>query len=201
MTRIIGGVLGSLRLKGPAKATRPTSDRVKESIFSILESRGAIQDALVLDLFAGTGALGLEAASRGARSVTLVEKDASAAKVCEDNLRLVLEGLSRAGLPCDLKVVRSDVNSYLRKSEPMDLVFFDPPYGIADSEILESLKLLCLSEDGVVVVERSSKVQLSSPIGFSLDQERAYGDTKVFFFVRDAAQYGLRRPAVGDQFG
>ena len=188
MTRIIGGVLGSLRLKGPAKATRPTSDRVKESIFSILESRGAIQDARVLDLFAGTGALGLEAASRGAKSATLVEKDAAASIVCDDNISLVMEGLSKSGLTCDVKIVRSDAKTYLKRNELMDLVFIDPPYETSDKEVLASLQDVCLSQDGVLVVERSAKVQLPSPKGFFLDQEKIYGDTKVFFFVRDGVQ-------------
>ena len=188
MTRIIGGVLGSLRLKGPAKATRPTSDRVKESIFSILESRGAIQDARVLDLFAGTGALGLEAASRGARAVTLVEKDESALKVCANNLRLVMEGFSKSGTSCDVELVRSDAENFLKKNELMDLVFVDPPYELAEAQVLAALERICVSEDGVVVVERSAKAQLSRPKGFLLDQERAYGDTKVFFLVRDDAR-------------
>ena len=188
MTRIIGGVLGSLRLKGPAKATRPTSDRVKESVFSILESRGAIQDARVLDLFAGTGALGLEAASRGARSVTLVERDPAAAKVCEDNISLVMEGLSKSSLTCDVNVVRSDAKTYLKRNELMDLVFIDPPYETADKEVMASLEDICLSHDGVVIVERSAKIPLPSPTGFLLDQEKTYGDTKVFFFVRDGVQ-------------
>ena len=188
MTRIIGGVLGSLRLKGPAKATRPTSDRVKESIFSILESRGAIQDARVLDLFAGTGALGLEAASRGARSVTLVERDPAAAKVCEDNVSLVMEGFSKSGTSCDVELVRSDAKTFLKKNKLMDLVFVDPPYELAEAEVVASLESICVSEDGVVVVERSAKAQFSRPKGFLLDQERAYGDTQVFFFVKDGAR-------------
>ena len=188
MTRIIGGFLGSLRLKGPAKATRPTSDRVKESIFSILESRGAIQDARVLDLFAGTGALGLEAASRGAKSATLVEKDAAASKVCEDNISLVMEGLCKSGLTCDVKIVRSDAKNYLKRNELMDLVFIDPPYETSDKDVLASLEDICLSQDGVLVLERSAKVRLPSPTGLLLDQEKTYGDTKVFFFIRDGAR-------------
>ena len=187
MTRIIGGVLGSLRLKGPAKATRPTSDRVKESIFSILESRGAIQDARVLDLFAGTGALGLEAASRGARSVTLVEKDPAAAKVCEANLKQVAEGLSKSGLKSDVKLVRTDARSYLKKSEPIDLAFIDPPYEMANSEILSLLQNLSLSGKGIVVLERPGKEKTPTHEGFFLKQEKPYGDTKVFFLVRDDA--------------
>ena len=188
MTRIIGGVLGSLRLKGPAKSTRPTSDRVKESVFSILEARGAIQDARVLDLFAGTGALGLEAASRGARSVTLVEKDSAAARVCEDNIGLVMKGLSKSGLTCDVRLVRSDAKSYLKRHEPVDLVFIDPPYEMAHNEILNLLQHLTLSDLAIVALERPGKEEAPNPEGFLLKQEKSYGDTKVFFLARDSAR-------------
>ena len=188
MTRIIGGVLGSLRLKGPAKATRPTSDRVKESVFSILESRGAIQDARVLDLFAGTGALGLEAASRGARSVTLVEKNAAAAKVCDENLKQVTEGLSKSGLNSDVRLVRGDAKSYLKKSEPIDLVFVDPPYGMGRKEILDLLGMLSLRDPGIVVLERPGKEETPTNPYFLLEKENSYGDTKVFFLIRDDAR-------------
>jgi 16S rRNA (guanine966-N2)-methyltransferase len=188
VTRIIGGVLGSLRLKGPAKATRPTSDRVKESIFSILESRGVIKDARVLDLFAGTGALGLEAASRGAKSVILVEKDLAAAKVCDENLRQVTEGLTKSGLKSDLRLLRIDAKSYLKTSEPVDLVFIDPPYEMAYNEILNVLQNLTLGDDGNVVLERSVREEAPTLEGFFVDQEKSYGDTKVFFLVKGDAQ-------------
>ena len=188
MTRIIGGVLGSLRLKGPAKATRPTSDRVKESIFSILESRGAIEDARVLDLFAGTGALGLEAASRGAKSVILVEKDPAAAKVCEENLNQIAEGLAKSGLKSDVRLVRSDAKSYLKKMEPVDLVFVDPPYEMTQNEILPLLGNLNLSDSGILVLERSGKDEALTLQSFFLEQERSYGDTKVFFLAKDDAR-------------
>ena len=188
MTRIIGGVLGSLRLKGPAKATRPTSDRVKESVFSILESRRAIQDARVLDLFAGTGALGLEAASRGARSVILVEKDPVAAKVCGENLMQVAEGLAKSGLKSHVRLVRSDAKSYLKKKELFDLVFIDPPYEMAQIQIHSLVGELNLSDLGVVVLERSGQEEAPVIEGFILEQEKSYGDTSVFFLARDGAR-------------
>ena len=188
MTRIIGGALGSLRLKGPAKATRPTSDRVKESIFSILESRGAIQDARVLDLFAGTGALGLEAASRGARLVTLVERDPAAATVCQENLKKVTEGLAKSGLKSDVRLLRADAKSYLKKNEPADLVFIDPPYELTHNHILNLLGSLNLSEQGIVVLERSGKEEATTYPDFFLEKENSYGDTKAFFLAKDGAQ-------------
>jgi len=188
VTRIIGGVLGSLRLKGPAKATRPTSDRVKESIFSILESRGAIQDARVLDLFAGTGALGLEAASRGAGSVTLVERDPAAAKVCEENVQQVRDGLSKSRLKSDVRLVRSDAKTYLKKRVLVDLVFMDPPYEMAQNKVLSLLGELNLSDPGIVVLERPGKEETPIHPDFLLEKENSYGDTKVFFLVRDDAR-------------
>jgi 16S rRNA (guanine966-N2)-methyltransferase len=188
VTRIIGGVLGSLKLKGPAKVTRPTSDRVKESVFSILEARGAIQNARVLDLFAGTGALGLEAASRGAASVTLVERDPAAAKVCEENLTQVVNGLSKSGFDCDVRLVRSDAKSYLKKDQQADLVFVDPPYAMAHSEILNLLQNLNLSGTGIVVLERPEKEIASAYEAFLIKQEKSYGDTKVVFLARDGAR-------------
>jgi 16S rRNA (guanine966-N2)-methyltransferase len=188
VTRIIGGVIGSLKLKGPAKATRPTSDRVKESVFSILESRGAIQDARVLDLFAGTGALGLEAASRGAKSVTLVERDPAAAKVCEENVKQVTDGLSKSGLHCDLRLFRIDAKSQLKKNEPFDLVFLDPPYDLARNEILSVLEKLNVSESGIVVVERPGNEVAAMHPNFSLQKEKLFGDTKVSFLARGGAR-------------
>jgi 16S rRNA (guanine966-N2)-methyltransferase len=92
MTRIIAGAAGSLRLKAPDKVSRPTSDRVREAIFSRLESLMDMEGAAVLDLFAGTGALGLEAASRGARSVWLVENHPGAASVVKANIQSVAKG-------------------------------------------------------------------------------------------------------------
>jgi 16S rRNA (guanine966-N2)-methyltransferase len=89
VTRIIAGFAGSLTLKVPSSGTRPTSDRVREAIFSALTARGALDDARVLDLYAGSGALGLEAASRGASAVTLVEKSPVAAQICRINAALV----------------------------------------------------------------------------------------------------------------
>jgi 16S rRNA (guanine966-N2)-methyltransferase len=136
VTRIISGAAGSLRLKGPAKATRPTSDRVKESVFAKLESMGAIADARVLDLYAGTGALGLEAASRGATSVTLVEKDPAAAAVCAENLKAIQSSFQRQGFACELKLEKLDAKNFSSKSRPgFDLVFIDPPYDLANQAV------------------------------------------------------------------
>ena len=189
MTRIISGAAGSLRLKGPAKATRPTSDRVKESVFAKLESMGVIADARVLDLFAGTGALGLEAASRGAASVTLVEKDSSAALVCSENLKALQASLQKQGYKCELKLEKQDVKSFVSKAKAgFDLVFIDPPYDLAN----QALELLLgeiksfINADSIVVVERDSRsTDLLLPKALSLESRKSYGDTAVFFLVAE----------------
>ncbi len=187
MTRIISGVAGSLRLKGPAKATRPTSDRVKESVFAKLESMDVVADARVLDLFAGTGALGLEAASRGARSVTLVEKDSAAAAVCGENLRALRTSLEKQGYLCELKLEKQDVKSFIAKSKTgFDLVFIDPPYefsNLAMQALLTELKRV-LERNSTVFVERDSRSELLKlPEGLIFESRKNYGDTSVFFLT------------------
>ena len=187
MTRIISGAAGSLRLKGPAKATRPTSDRVKESVFAKLDSMGVIADARVLDLFAGTGALGLEAASRRAASVTLVEKDSAAAAVCSENLKALQASLQKQGYHCDLKLEKQDVKSFVAKATAgFDLVFIDPPYDLANQAVEQLLGDLVssLNADSMVVVERDSRSpELSLPEGLNLESRKNYGDTSVFFLA------------------
>ena len=187
VTRIISGAAGSLRLQGPAKTTRPTSDRVKESVFAKLESMGAIADARVLDLYAGTGALGLEAASRGAASVTLVEKDPAAAAVCAENLKAIGSSFQKQGFECELKLEKLDAKSFVSKSKSgFDLVFIDPPYELANQavELLLADLASSLNTESVVVVERDSRSEeLTLPQGLNLESRKNYGDTSVFFLV------------------
>ena len=187
MTRIISGAAGSLTLKGPAKATRPTSDRVKESVFAKLESMGAIEDARVLDLYAGTGALGLEAASRGAASVTLVEKDSAAAAVCAENLKVIEASFQKQGFVCEFKLERLDAKNFASKSKSgFDLVFIDPPYELANQavELLLVELMASLNAESVVVVERDSRSEeLTLPQGLDLESRKNYGDTSVFFLT------------------
>jgi 16S rRNA (guanine966-N2)-methyltransferase len=127
MTRIIGGYAGSLRLASPAKSTRPTSDRIRESIFSRLEARDKLTGAVVLDLYAGTGALALEAISRGAVAALLVERDGKAAAVCIQNAALIQKSLAKQDIEVETKVVNKAVASYLASStHEFDLVFHRP---------------------------------------------------------------------------
>ena len=183
MTRIIGGVAGSLTISTPSGATRPTSDRVREAWFSILESRSMIEGAHVLDLFAGSGALGLEAASRGAASVVFVESHAPAARVIRSNIESLRNALSPT---TSLTVVTSPVASYLQATHtPLcDLAFLDPPYDVdtATMDTLLGALLPQMAEGGLVMIERSSRSQPPSwPVEFDPEKPRKYGETTLYF--------------------
>lgn len=188
MTRIIGGIAGSLKLASPAKSTRPTSDRIRESIFSRLESRGAIEEARVLDLYAGTGALALEALSRGAKSAVLVEKDGKANAVCIQNGNLIQKSLEKQGVEVLIKHANKSVTSFLGSdSGEYDLVFIDPPYEVTNEQVQAELEYLLprLSRDSVIVVERSSRSgELQIPAGFEYEETKNYGDTDVIWLTR-----------------
>ncbi|WP_350349628.1 RsmD family RNA methyltransferase [Agromyces sp. G08B096] len=197
MTRIIAGFAGSLSLQVPRSGTRPTSDRVREAIFSALESRDAVDGARVLDLYAGSGALGLEAASRGAAEVVLVERAKPAADVCRRNADALLR-TARAGRPRSggsapavprIRVAAQSVSTYLEHaSDSVDLVFIDPPYELGEAELGRELAALAplLAEDAVVVVERSSRSpEPSWPVGIAPERRRDYGETTLWWASAD----------------
>ena len=191
MTRIIGGIAGSRQLTSPAKVTRPTSDRIRESIFNRLASRDRLDGARVLDLYAGTGALALEAISRGAASAILVEKDGKAAAVCNKNAQLIQKALEKEGFFDSItKVVHKAVSSFLSTDTgEYDLVFIDPPYEISNAEVIENLEALIpeLAKNAIVMVERSSRSEtLAIPAGLELDEEKSYGDTIVYWLVKES---------------
>lgn len=176
MTRIIAGAARGRRLKVPAAVTRPTSDRVREAVFSALESAFDLLDAQVLDLFAGSGALGLEALSRGAARVVLVDRGAEPARVMAQNIRGV-------GLP-GAQAVRSSVEQFLRGDpQGFDLVLMDPPYESTTAQVesvLAGLTRGWLNPAAVVVVERSSKGgEVRWPPGFGHNWDRRFGDTRI----------------------
>jgi 16S rRNA (guanine966-N2)-methyltransferase len=185
MTRIIAGVAGSLKLTSPAKSTRPTSDRIRESIFSKLEARDLLEGATVLDLYAGTGALALEAASRGANLAWMVERDGKAAAVCVANLKIVSKALLKEEIGFDGKVINKSVSAFLNAPgiENVNLVFIDPPYEVSNEEIQEDLeKLKPLLSKSTVVVERSSRTDAPTwPNGYTLEDTKSYGDTVVYW--------------------
>jgi 16S rRNA (guanine966-N2)-methyltransferase len=183
MTRIIGGLAGSIKLNSPAKVTRPTSDRIRESIFSRLDARDLVDGARVLDLYSGTGGLALEAISRGAATAWMVERDGKAAAVCVANARLVQKALEKEDAEAETKVVNKAVASFLaNNTEEFNLVFIDPPYEITNDEVVENLSELKLTKDAVVVVERSSRTDAPIwPTGFELEDTKDYGDTVVYW--------------------
>ncbi|GAA5154459.1 16S rRNA (guanine(966)-N(2))-methyltransferase RsmD [Microbacterium pseudoresistens] len=188
MTRIISGAAGGLRLDVPGSGTRPTSDRVRESLFSGLESADAIEDARVLDLYAGSGALGLEALSRGARSADLVERARPAAAIVRRNAQHVAKA---PGVSGTARVHESPVRAYLRRAGAAryDLVFIDPPYDLSPDDVDGDLLALAplLSADAIVVIERGRRASAPalSAAGLESMRERAYGDT-VLWWARPA---------------
>jgi 16S rRNA (guanine966-N2)-methyltransferase len=179
VTRIIAGFAGSRELKVPKEGTRPTSDRVREALFSALDAADLIRGSRVLDLYAGTGALGLEALSRGAKHVGLVENNAKAAKVIRHNARMVAHaGGKEAG---SFEVRQESVGSFLSQSRVMwNLALIDPPYSVTNEELELVLATLCrqMTRDGVVVVERSARDTLfNAPDRMTIFRTKDYGDT------------------------
>ena len=173
--RVIAGRLGGRRLSAPrGRATRPTSDRVREAIFSAL---GSVEEAQVLDLFAGTGALGIEALSRGAARAVFVERDARAAGVLRENLAALELEEPHA------QVHQADALAVLRtarhRGETYDLVFIDPPYRHlpALEHALNDLLPPLLASNARVVIESDKRAQLE--LAAAAELERRYGDTTI----------------------
>ena len=192
MSRIISGAAGGTPLQAvPGSLTRPTTDRVKEALFSRLEAFDVISGARVLDLYAGSGSLGVESGSRGAQTVDLVESDAKASAVCQRNADLINGVLGRKAVT----VHRSKVEPFLERaaaSAAWDLVFLDPPYPLEEVALAAVLEKLAghLAPAAVVVVERSSRSpEPGWPGGLARFAEKKYGETRLWFaepFVPDA---------------
>lgn len=166
----------------PASGTRPTTDRVRESLFNLLQARMDLDGIAVLDLYAGSGALGLEALSRGASSALLVESDRRAAAVIDANIAaLGAEGAVVRRSPVD-KVVQGNA------SRPVDLVFADPPYEMKAAAIESVLAALLahgwVRPGALAVIERAAGgPAIVWPHGWEADGERRYGDTRLEFGV------------------
>lgn len=182
MVRIVAGVAGGRRLAVPPHGTRPTSDRVREAVFSALQARRDLDGARVLDLYAGSGALGLEALSRGAAHVRFVESDRRAAAVLRSNV----EALGLGGSA--VQVTTADVPVVLRgdPGQPYDVVLADPPYALDDGVLGSVLSALAgggwLAPAALIVVERSAKALTPSwPDGVFELTHRRYGDTAVYY--------------------
>lgn len=176
MTRIIAGALGGRRLTVGGDNTRPTSDRVREALFSMLDARMDLDDAAVLDLYAGSGALGLEALSRGARHVVFVESDRKAVAAIRANIATCDAGdrTTLAG--------RSVADFLGGPRQPFDLILADPPYAIDDALLAHVLADVAdlLTNDGLLVVERAKRApQTSWPGGLDVVVTKNYGDTRI----------------------
>lgn len=183
MTRVIAGVAGGRRLATPAgKGTRPTSDRAREGLFSAVWARlGDLDGARVLDLYAGSGAVGLEALSRGAAHVLLVESDARAARTIRANAESL--GLPGARVAADRaeRVLAAEP-----EGGPYDLVFLDPPYAVAGTTVTAHLEALrdhgWLTSGALVVVERATRGEpLEWPAGYASDRARRYGEATLWY--------------------
>ena len=192
MIRIIGGKHRGRMLETPVgEATRPTSNRAREALFNILmhanwredEDGGTspLIEARVLDAYAGSGALGLEALSRGAAHVTFLDKDAAAIKSIGDNLR-------KLGETGAAKVVRADATRPPPAREPCDLVFLDPPYrsGEAVAAITALANAGWMAPGAVVTVELAYNEDIAPPHGFEAIDERRYGAAKIVILKRTA---------------
>ncbi|MDF1602838.1 16S rRNA (guanine(966)-N(2))-methyltransferase RsmD [Nocardioides sp. YIM 152315] len=182
MTRIIGGRAGGRRLQTPrGAATRPTSDRVREALFSAIESWcGSLHGLRFLDLYAGSGAVGLEGWSRGAAAVTLVEQDRRTAALIGDNARTI--GFAKA------HVLVGSVATTLRKppSASYDVAFLDPPYPLGEEALAGDLGALVehgwLTPGALVVVERSFRSpEPTWPAGIVETRMRRYGETTLWY--------------------
>lgn len=178
MTRIVAGSVGGRVIEVPAHGTRPTSERVREAIFSRLEHTGAVEGARVLDLYAGSGALGIEALSRGAASATLVDSGRHAAEAGRRNARALGLGTVR--------VAQQPAERFTREapSQGWDLVFLDPPYDVGEAELATVLAQLVggLAAGATVVVERSARSpEPSWPAGLERVATKTYGETVVHY--------------------
>jgi 16S rRNA (guanine966-N2)-methyltransferase len=178
--RVIAGTARGIRLEAPGPGTRPLADRVKQTLFAILEPD--LRNARVLDLFAGSGAAGIEALSRGAASATFVEHDASAAKVIAANL-------ARASLAGPAAhVVREDALRWLRRggAEPFDIAIVDPPYDRTDLliEALEALASLVVPGGRVVAKHFWRDVPPASVGLLASERDRRFGETALTFYRR-----------------
>ncbi|WP_346844668.1 16S rRNA (guanine(966)-N(2))-methyltransferase RsmD [uncultured Rothia sp.] len=189
MSRIIAGAAGGLRLENvPGSNTRPTTDRVKEALFSRLETYDILVGSRVLDLFGGSGALGYESISRGAAHADFCETYAKAQNVLEKNAHALAAALPGRIAKIHKMSARSFLTHYAGKS--WELVFIDPPYAMDNEELEELLTLLAphLAEGAVVVIERSSRTaEPAWPYLLSKFAEKKYGET-ILYFVEPEAQ-------------
>jgi 16S rRNA (guanine966-N2)-methyltransferase len=176
VTRIVAGVAGGRRLAVPPSGTRPTSDRVREALFSALAHDPGLSGAAVLDLCAGSGALGLEALSRGARYCLFIEEDAGARAAIRRNV----EALGLTGVT---KIWRRDATKLGEAGalQPFQLVFCDPPYGkgLGERALAEAVNRGWAEQGAVAVLEERADADIAWPAGIEEIDRRRYGDTQI----------------------
>lgn len=181
MTRIIAGTAGGRTISVPRAGTRPTSDRVREAIFSRIESLTGLTGKRVLDLFAGSGALGLEAGSRGAKLVDLVDNSDKAIATITSNIARLASAMDG----CAFRAHRASVTVFLEStSGTWDVVLIDPPYDSPNSVVERTLELLHprVSPGAVVGVERATRdLEPTWPVGFEVLSPKIYGETVVYW--------------------
>ena len=179
MMRVITGSARGRRLETlfGEEVTRPTTESVKEALFSMIQFE--IEGKKVLDLFAGSGQLGIEALSRGARYCTFLENNRDAVRVVENNV-------SHCGFKDNSNIVFADVVSFLMRKENFDIAFVDPPYNLGLVDKCLPLLLKLMSEDGIVVCETSAGEDLPESIdGWYADRVRRYGKTKLTLYRKE----------------
>jgi 16S rRNA (guanine966-N2)-methyltransferase len=187
--RVVAGTAGGRALSAPVgHGTRPTAERVREALFSMLASMDVVEGARVIDLFAGSGALGIEAISRGAESVVFVDDDPLAVAAIRSNLGVLGADASKAS------VVQTDVTRFLSSAPKADLVFVDPPYGFG-----EWSALLRLLEDGVDIVVAETPDPLEPGAAWETVKHKRYGGTLVTIVQRVFAPVEGSRPEAGEE--
>ncbi|WP_423463404.1 16S rRNA (guanine(966)-N(2))-methyltransferase RsmD [Promicromonospora sp. MS192] len=200
MSRIVAGVVGGRSIAVPAKGTRPTSDRVREAVFSRLEHLDVLDGARVLDLYAGSGALGLEAASRGAATVTLVDSARPATDVARRNVATL--GLTGVRVVTDTaeRFAAALAGPGQAPGPGLDLVFLDPPYDLGEDALAVVLAHLAvpgvLADGAVVVVERSTRTpEPAWPDGLERFARKDYGETVVYYAEPEVPDAGPADPS------
>jgi 16S rRNA (guanine966-N2)-methyltransferase len=179
--RVIAGTAKGQRLKSPGTGTRPMTDRIKEALFSSL---GDLSGLTVLDLYAGSGSLGIEALSRGAKRATFVES-------ARDAIVKLNENLQGTGFDAVADVVWAEVSQTLARhaDERVDLIFLDPPYSVSPQAVQDDLEALVLggylADEGRVVVHRPAKERRLKPLGLKLIWEREFGQSQVMIFTHE----------------
>lgn len=194
--RLISGIFKGFEVKAPHAGTRPTTDQAKEGIFSHLASENMLDGVAALDLFAGTGALGFEALSRGAHSVVLVDNAPQAYALLSDAVRRIrkLKAWDSSRMQVDVERLSAEkfvtrLEAPAEPSDQWDLVFLDPPYAFSDEAFNQLMAHLDksgkLSRVCEIVAERSSRTAIPTPPqGWSIEQSKKYGETTIYYIVR-----------------